>query len=207
MTEQHTPKELDLPSDTAWPRMTKEQIKACPIRKYHGRIHLIQRSEQVKQVVRQLEKEKVLGFDTETQPTFRVGQSHLPAVLQLVGERAAYIFQLRRCHLPKSLRRLLANPKIIKAGVALDRDVQELNKLAPFEPAGFVDVGELAKQAGCMNQGLRGLAALLLEFRVSKGSQTSNWAQRTLTRTQIEYAATDAWVGRELYYKLQPLLP
>jgi ribonuclease D len=207
MTEQNTPREFDLSSGAAWPRMSKEQIKSRPIRKYQGRIHLIQRSEQVEQAVGQLEKEKVLGFDTETRPTYRVGESYLPSVLQLVGEQAAYIFQLQQCHLSKALRQLLANPKIIKAGVALDRDVQELNKLASFKPAGFVDVGELAKRAGCMNHGLRGLAALLLGFRVSKGSQTSNWAQKTLTRVQIEYAATDAWVGRELYYKLQILLP
>ena len=101
---------------------------------------------------------------------------------------------------------MLANPKIIKAGVAMDRDVLELNKLAPFEPAGFVDVGKLAKQAGCVNQGLRGLAARLLGFRISKNCQTSNWAHKNLTRAQIEYAATDAWVGRKLYYKLQELL-
>lgn len=207
MTEQNAPKEFDLSSDVAWPRMTKEQINARPIRKYQGRIHLIRRSEEVEQAVRQLEKEKVLGFDTETRPTFRVGQSYLPAVLQLAGEQVVYIFQLRHCSLSKALCRLLANPKIIKAGVALDNDVQELNKLAPFKPAGFVDVGRLAKQAGCMNHGLRGLATLLLEFRVSKKYQTSNWARRTLTRAQIEYAATDAWVGRELYHKLQQLLP
>jgi ribonuclease D len=207
MTERNTPKECAASSDTARPRMTKEQINAYPIRKYQGRIHLIHRSEQIERAVRQLEKEKVLGFDTETRPTFRVGQSYLPAVLQLVGEQAAYIFQLRHCRLPKALCRLLANPKIIKAGVALDRDVQALNRLAAFTPAGFVDVGELARQAGCMNHGLRGLATLLLGFRVSKKSQTSNWARGTLTRAQIEYAATDAWVGRELYQKLQLLLP
>lgn len=207
MTERNPPREVDASSDAAWPRMTKEQINAHPIRKYPGRIHVIHRPEQIEPAVRQLEKEKVLGFDTETQPTFRAGQSHPPAVLQLVGEQAAYIFQLRHCRLPKALRRLLANPKIVKAGVALDRDVQELRTLAPFQPAGFVDVGELAKQAGCTNQGLRGLATLLLGFRVSKKSQVSNWAKDTLTRAQIEYAATDAWVGRELYQKLQRLLP
>ena len=207
MTEQSTPKGFDLSSDTAWPRMTKEQIKARPIRKYQGPIHLIQSSEQIEPAVRQLETETVLGFDTETRPAFRVGESYPPAVLQLVGAQAAYIFQLRHCRLPKALRRLLANPKVIKAGVAWDRDVLELNKLARFKPAGFVDVGELAKQAGCMNHGLCGLASVLLDFRVSKNSQTSNWAKETLTRAQIEYAATDAWVGRELYHKLQRLLP
>ncbi len=154
-----------------------------------------------------MEKEKVLGFDTETRPTFRVGERYLPSVLQLAGEHAAYVFQLRHCNLSTPLRRLLANPDIIKAGIGLDHDVRELHKLAPFEPAGFVDVGNLAKQAGCQNHGLRGLAALLLEFRVSKDSQTSNWSRKTLTRAQIEYSATDAWVGRELYHKLQQLLP
>jgi len=175
--------------------------------KYEGPIHLIQSSEQVEDAVRELEKETLLGFDTETRPTFRVGESYPPALLQLAGERAVYVFQLRYCHLPQSLRRLLAHPKIIKAGVALDRDIKELKKLAPYKPAGFVDVGELARQAGCMNHGLRGLATLLLGFRVSKNCQRSNWAQRKLTRAQIEYAATDAWVGRELYHKLQQLLP
>jgi len=168
---------------------------------------LIRKPEQVEQAVRQLEQEEVLGFDTETRPTFRVGESYPPAVLQLVGEHAAYIFQLRHCRLSPPLLRLLANPRIIKAGVALDRDVLELKKLAPFTPAGFVDVGELAKQAGCTHHGLRGLATLLLGFRVSKSSQTSNWDNGTLTPAQIEYAATDAWVGRELYHKLQRLLP
>jgi len=205
MTERNTPKEFDVSSDAVRPRLTKEQINAHPIKKYEGRIHLIRRSEQIEPAVRQLEKEKVLGFDTETRPTFQVGQSYPPAVLQLVGEQAAYIFQLRHCRLSQALCRLLANPKIIKAGVACDRDVQELTKLASFKPAGFVDVGELAKQAGYPNHGLRGLATMLLGFRVSKHSQTSNWANEILTRAQIEYAATDAWVGRELYQKLRLL--
>ena len=207
LTEQNTPEEEALSSNARWPRMTKEQIKARPIGKYRGPIHLIRDPEHIKPAVSQLENETVLGFDTETRPAFRAGQRYLPAVLQLVGERAAYVFQLRHCRLSKSLRRLLANPKIIKAGVAWDRDVQELNMLAPFKPAGFVDVGGLAKQAGCRNHGLCGLASLLLDFRISKSAQTSNWARATLTRTQLVYAATDAWVSRELYHKLQQLLP
>lgn len=206
-TEQNTPGGCSVSSDTARPRMTKEQINAHPMGRYQGHIHLIRTPEQVEQAVGDLEKEKTLGFDTETRPTFRAGQSHPPAVLQLVGEQAAYVFQLRYCGLPPALLRLLADPAVIKAGVALDRDVRELNTLAPFTPAGFVDVGELARQAGCMHQGLRGLATLLLGFRISKNAQTSNWARETLTRTQLEYAATDAWVGRELYLKLQQLSP
>ena len=204
---ENAPKDFDLSSGAEWPRMPKEEMNACPLRKYLGPIHLIQRSEQVEEAVGQLAKEEVLGFDTETRPTFRVGESYPPAVLQLVGEHAAYIFQLQHCRLPKALRRLLADPKIVKAGVAVARDVKELNDLAPFQHAGFVDLGEFARLAGCPNPGLRGLAAQVLGFRVSKACQTSNWAKKTLTSAQIEYAATDAWVGRELYHKLEHLLP
>ena len=203
--DQDTPDELEATSEEVWPRMTKDEINTRPLRKYQGCIHVIKNSQQVEQAVKALEKERLLGFDTETRPSFRAGQHYLPSVLQLCGKDAAYIFQLRHCRLRKALCGLLANPEIVKAGVALDYDVQELNKLTPFEAAGFVDVGEWAKQAGCMNHGLRGLAALLLGFRVSKKSQTSNWSQRTLTQAQIEYAATDAWVGRELYTRLEQL--
>ncbi len=207
MIEQTPLPDVETSSNARWPRMTKEQIKARPIRKYQGPIHVIQHAEQVEPAIRQLKRETVLGFDTETRPAFRAGQRYLPAVLQLAGERGAYVFQLRHCRFPKPLRRLLTNPRIVKAGVAIDRDLKDLKKLAPFKPAGFVDVGEMAKQAGCMNHGLCGLAALLLEFRVSKGVQTSNWAIKTLSPAQIVYAATDAWVSRELYHKLQQLPP
>lgn len=207
MTERNTPDDCVASPIGARPRMTKEEINAHPMKSYEGPIHVIRRPEQIERAVKQLEKETVLGFDTETRPTFRVGEYYPPAILQLVGEKAAYIFQLRHCRLSPALLGLLANPRIVKAGVALDRDVQELNKLAAFSPAGFVDVAKLVKRAGYMNHGLRGLATVLLGFRISKRAQTSNWDRATLTRAQIEYAATDAWVGRELYRKLQELLP
>ena len=205
--DQNQQEEFDSPGEAMWPRLTKEQINSYPIMKYEGPIHVVKHAEQAEYAAAELAKETLLGFDTEAKPTFRSGQSHLPALLQLAGEEAVYVFQLRQCGLTAPLRQLLADPQITKAGVALDRDVQELNELAPFEPAGFVDVAELAKRAGCSNYGLRGLASALLGFRVSKGCQTSNWAQRKLTRAQIEYAATDSWVGRELYQKLQEVLP
>ncbi|MCP4450234.1 MAG: 3'-5' exonuclease domain-containing protein 2 [Planctomycetes bacterium] len=189
----------------AWPRLTKDAINERPLRKYEGPIHVVKNVAQVEKAVRLLEQETLLGFDTETRPSFRAEQSYLPSILQLAGADAVWVFQLRHCRLRKALCDLLANPEIIKAGVALDYDVKELNRLAPFQGAGFVDVGEWAKQAGCMNHGLRGLAALLLGFRVSKKAQTSNWSQKTLTRSQIEYAATDAWVGRALYTRLAHL--
>ncbi len=140
--------EVDSLPDTTWPRLTKDQINAFPIGRYQGPVHVIKNATQVDKAIGVLEGETVLGFDTETRPSFRAGQQYLPAVLQLAGEKAAYVFQLRHCRFPERLRQLLSNPRIIKAGVALDFDVRELNRLTPFEPAGFVDVGEVPRKQG-----------------------------------------------------------
>ncbi len=182
--------------------MTKTEINACPIKKWAGPVRVIHSAGEVAKTVQLLAKQSVLGFDTETKPTFKRGQSHLPALLQLAGENEVYMFQLKHLGLPGPLRKILTDPHIIKAGVALDHDISELRKLAPFKEAGFVDLGKFARRVGIKNHGLRGLAAVLLGLRITKSAQRSNWARDTLTTGQITYAATDAWIGRELYQKL-----
>ena len=184
-------------------RMTKEEINTCPVRRWEGPIHVVRTTEELGRAVRALANETILGFDTETRPAYQKGESYLPSLLQLAGEKEVYLFQLKPLGLPGPLREILANPTVVKAGVSLAYDLQELHHLAHFRPAGFVDLGNLAKKAEIKNHGLRGLAAVLLGFRIAKGAQTSNWARDILAPPQIQYAATDAWVGRELYLKLR----
>lgn len=190
-------------SDPARPgfdrKMTREEINTHLVRKFEGPIRLIRTPEELAQACDELEQQTVLGFDTETKPAFHKGQSFAPTVLQLAGHEVAYIIQLKHLGLPERLRALLANPAIVKAGVSLDYDIGELRKIKEFQAGGFIDLGVVAKKSGLKNHGLRGLAAVLLGFRISKGAQRSNWAQDELTSVQIDYAATDAWVGRELY--------
>ena len=93
----------------------------------------------------------------------------------------------------------------IKSGVAIGQDLIELQKILNFEPAGFIDLGDIARSKGLPHHGLRGLAAYLLKFRISKSGRTSNWSANQLTKKQIKYAATDAWVGRELYLKYKQI--
>ncbi len=183
-------------------RLTKNEINACPITKWQGPVHVIRTAGELADAVRHLAKETLLGFDTETRPAFKKGESYPPSLLQLAGGQEVFIFQLQHLGLPKPLRSLLAQPEITKAGVALTYDLRELQQLAPFHPARCVDLGSMAKEAGLQNQGLRGLAAVLLGLRISKAAQTSNWARSTLTPLQILYAATDAWLSRALYQKL-----
>lgn len=186
-------------------RMSKDEINECPIKKYNGPVHLVRSKEELAGAIEQLNKETILGFDTETRPAYKKGQSYPPSLLQLAGKNAVYIFQLKHIRFPKPLRKILTNQEIIKAGVALDYDISELNKLARFKPAGFIDLGKVAKEADIKNHGLRGLSAVLLGFRISKTAQRSNWAKDILTPAQIKYAATDAWVGRELYLRLRKI--
>ena len=186
-------------------KLSKTEINSLPLRYYNGAIRIIQTAEQAKDACAILIKEKVLGFDTETRPAFNKGQSYLPSLLQLAGTKVVYLFQLSQCGLTDKIIFLLSNVNIIKSGVAINQDLTELQQILNFEPAGFVDLGDIAKSKGLPHHGLRGLAAYLLKFRISKSARTSNWSANQLTKKQIKYAATDAWVGRELYLKYKQI--
>lgn len=186
-------------------KLSKTEINSLPLRYYNGAIRIIQTAEQAKNACAILIKEKVLGFDTETRPAFNKGQSYLPSLLQLAGTKVVYLFQLSQCGLTDKIIILLSNVNIIKSGVAINQDLTELQQILNFEPAGFVDLGDIAKSKGLPHHGLRGLAAYLLKFRISKSGRTSNWSANQLTKKQIKYAATDAWVGRELYLKYKQI--
>lgn len=188
-------------------RLSREEINSFPIRAYSGPIRVIRSHPALEQAIAELSSETVLGFDTETRPAFTRGETYLPSLVQLAGHSAVYLFQLQHLRFPQSLRRVLCDPGIVKAGVAPERDVQELRHLGEFEPAGFVDISALARQAGIQNHGLRGLAAVLLGFRISKKTQVSNWARRDLSDEQIRYAATDAWVSRNLFLCFESRFP
>ena len=182
--------------------LSREEINLLPIRAYGGEICLIRTEEEQDRALNLLWKEKVLGFDTETRPVFTRGKSGNPALLQLGGENCVFLFQLNRAPFGEALADLLADPHIVKTGVAVRDDLRALARLHEFTPGGAVDLAHLARARGIQAQGLRSLAAALLGFRISKSAQCSNWDKEELTPRQLLYAATDAWVGRELYLRL-----
>ena len=179
--------------------ISKAEINQLPMRQYDGPIHLCRTPEEAEAAAGKLKKETLLGFDTETRPAFRKGESYDPSLLQLATGNEVYLFQIQQTGLIPGLLEILASREIIKAGVAIDRDVNELQAMSDFEPDGFVELADHAKKAHIKNLGLRGLTAILFEFRISKKEQVSNWARKELTASQQTYAATDAWLGHKIY--------
>lgn len=185
--------------------ISKEELNELPVESFNGEIIVVDYERDAKKIVHILKRADVLGFDTETRPTFKKGIKNNVALLQLSTEKTAFIFRLKKMGLPDCLKEILADPNIIKAGVAIKDDILALKKLGRFNPSGFVEIQDWVKDFEIENFGLKKLSGLLLGFRISKAQQTSNWEADQLTEAQIRYAATDAWVSLEIYNKLKEL--
>jgi ribonuclease D len=181
------------------------EINLLPLKKYEGPVEVITDDRRLQAIVAELHNERVLGFDIEVRPAFKSGDHFLPALVQLAGKKKVFLVQLKKLSSLNLLARLFADARVAKAGVAVDGDVEKLHEVMKFTPAGFVELGKMADKAGIKSNGVRTLAAQLLGFRVSKGAQCSNWERGELTPAQILYAATDAWVCREIFMELEKL--
>ena len=186
-------------------KITKEEINQLPLKAYEGPVTIVDTDTKLNKALAALRKENVLGFDTESRPSFKKGQNYPASLIQLGGQKEVWLFQIHKFKEMESLWKILANRRIIKAGVAIQDDIKKLQDLLDFKPGGFVEIADLTQQAGILNTGLRSLAGLLLNFRISKRAQVSNWARSQLTEAQVQYAATDAWVSRELYCHMQKI--
>src|SRR3954468_23865628 len=182
--------------------ISREELANLPIRRYEGDVRLVESPERLAQEAEAIRRESVLGFDTETRPAFRKGESYAPALVQLAGESVVWIFALQRVDCSITLKTIFQDALFVKAGLGVADDLRQMKKVFPFEEANVVDIGTLAKRQGVEQTGLRNLAGLVLGYRIPKGSRTSNWGAARLTRQQIAYAAIDAWAARALYLRL-----
>lgn len=182
-------------------KISKAEINDLPLIAWEGEIRILETIEEMEAAVAELTSETHLGFDTETRPTFKKGDYYPPALIQLATSDCVYLFRISKTATFAPLLPLLESPDILKTGVAIKDDVKELRAMEDFTPGGFVEIADITLKLGYENRGLRALAGLLLNGRISKAAQVSNWARPELDQKQIRYAATDAWISREIYCK------
>jgi len=198
------------PSKSALPphiprEIAREALAALPVRRYEGDVVLVETHRDFDRAWEDLAGESSVGWDTETRPAFRVGESYLPSLVQAATAHTVYIFQLAKMDFSRPVGGLFAEPTIVKAGISVADDLKKLKQVFHFEEASVLDLGHVAKRHGMAQTGLRNLAAIFLGWRVPKGAKTTNWAAPRLTSQQVTYAATDAWACRELYLKFREL--
>lgn len=182
--------------------LSKEEINGLPLFHYTGEVVLVRTEAECKDAVSHLLAQDIVGFDTETRPSFRKGKTYLPSLVQAAAHDVVFLFHF--CWLPfgERLIHLLEHDKTVKAGVAIHDDLRGLQKITSFTPSAAVDLGLLGRAKAGARSGLRGLAAQFLGVRISKGEQCSDWS-KDLSSRQIRYAATDAWVSREIFLAMK----
>ncbi len=185
-------------------QITKEEINELPLGQFEGEIYLVNKVEDVEEVVEFLETQSILGFDTETKPAFRKGVINPVSLLQLSTKTQAFLFRLNDIGFPNDLRTLLEREHIVKVGAAVHDDLKGLSRLTDsFYPNSFFDLNDELKKVGFHNVGVRNLCGMVLKMRISKSEQVSNWEAPVLTEKQQRYAATDAWACLEIFKLLK----
>ena len=154
------------------------------------------------QAIKKLKTQEIIGFDTEKKPTFKKGQYHPTALIQLSTATEVFLFRINKIGLHDDLITLFESDKITKIGVGMRADIVELKRIRTFTQNNCIDLNDLMPTLGVKKIGIRNLVAIILEKRVSKNQQVSNWENAELTRSQQQYAATDAWVCYEIYVLL-----
>jgi ribonuclease D len=182
--------------------ITTEEIAERELSWFKGEIAVVEDMAVFNNVFPRLLGEQLLGFDTETKPSFKKGKRNKVALIQLSTGTLACLFRINKLGLPEELLKLLSDPGVTKAGVAIHDDLRFLSSLKEFKAGGFIDLQNFVKDYGIQSSGLKKLAAIILDIRISKRQQVTDWEASELTEAQKIYAATDAWVCHQIYRKL-----
>jgi len=185
-------------------QISAELMATLPTLSYpEKKIIIVDTLEKLEEAVNKLNTQKLIGFDTETKPSFTKGVINKVALLQLASEDVCYLFRLHLIGLPHSLMAILANPSIIKIGIALRDDFSGLRKWNNAKPQGFIDIQQEIHKVGIQELSLQKIYAILFARRISKNQRLSNWESEELSEAQQHYAAIDAWACLDIYHEIK----
>jgi ribonuclease D len=169
---------------------------------FEGRIVVVLTEQEAEKAVRYLLSQPILGVDTETRPSFRKGQAHRVALLQVSSHDVCFLFRLNQLGMSPSVKRLLEDTTVPKIGLSLRDDLSSLHRLGDFETGSFIDLQNRVSEVGVEDMSLQKLYANFFGQRISKREQLTNWEADILSDKQKLYAATDAWSCIMLYEEL-----
>ena len=180
--------------------ISKEEINSLPVLEYEGRnIVLVDTLSKLKTTIEVLKNEDVLGFDTETKPSFEKGKTNKVALLQFSTADTCYLIRLNVLGMQNSIIELLSSEKPLKIGLSLKDDYKMLNRRRSFKPAGFLDLQSVIGKFGIKDLSLQKIYAIMFNKKISKSQRLTNWQAPNLTLQQQKYAAVDAWACMDIY--------
>ena len=182
--------------------ITREELDELPLKAFEGEIVVVDQTEKLESAINYLSNQRMIGFDTETKPSFKRGQINQVALLQLSTGKKAFLFRINKIGLPEPLKKILSNSEILKVGVAIHDDIKGLQRVSHFKPGGFIELQQQVKDYGINDFSLKKIAGIVLGVRISKSQRLSNWESDELTEAQQCYAATDAWISFKILHSL-----
>lgn len=182
--------------------ITKEQLAELPLALYPGRPILIDNMADARSALTYLNKQQLLGFDTETRPAFRKGHLHKVALLQVATDKECFLFRINRLGFTQGMIDLFENDSITKVGLSIKDDIHQISKLVNFEPKNIIELQSFVKDFDIADNSLQKVYAIIFGERISKGQRLSNWEAEHLTEAQQAYASLDAFACLRIYRHL-----
>ena len=181
-------------------KITKAEIAGMPKVQFSGRIFVIYTETDAEKAVEYLRTQHIVGVDTETRPSFKRGMSHKVALLQIATSDTCFLFRLNRIGMPTFLQDFLMGDTL-KIGLSLKDDFLMLRRQKDVhaEEGNWIELQDYVGRFGIEDRSLQKIFANLFGQKISKSQRLSNWEAETLTESQINYAATDAWACVEIY--------
>ena len=179
--------------------LSKDALSQLRPADYSGRIVVIDKPDGIEEAVADLRKSEIIGFDTETRPSFKKGLLYNVSLIQLATKDSCYLFRTNLIGYPRPLIELLEDPQILKIGLSIHDDFHNLKRVTELEPAGFIDLQSFVKDYKIIDNSLSKVYGILFDERISKGQRLTNWECAELTKAQQTYAALDAYACIRIY--------
>jgi len=185
--------------------LTNSEINELPLSQFGGGVFVIDTFEKLDDYLPLIKNQNILGFDTETRPSFKKGKINPVSLLQLTTSTQAFLIRLNKLGLPEEIKEILADEKVLKVGLAIKDDIKILQNINFFAPESFLDLQDYVGAFGIEARSLKKITAIVLIKRISKSQQVTNWDREELTEAQQTYAATDAWACLQVYKTLKKI--